>query len=57
MQTTEQKRQYVKPAMRVYELKQRSMLLSGSIQGQAGVQDYTITRDKNDQNEDVDWEW
>ena len=43
MQTTEQKRQYVKPAMRVYELKQRSMLFSGSIQGQAGVQDYTIT--------------
>lgn len=37
------KREYEKPAMRVYELKQRSMLLSGSIQGQAGVEDYTIT--------------
>ena len=43
MQTTEQKRKYEKPAMRVYELKQRSMLLSGSIKGQAGMQDYTIT--------------
>jgi hypothetical protein len=33
------------------------MLLSGSIKGQAGVQNYTITRDKNAQDQDVDWEW
>ena len=46
------KRKYEKPSMQVYELKQRSMLLSGSIQGQAGMQDYTITKDG-----DNDWEW
>ena len=57
MKTTEQKRQYEKPAMRVYELKQKPRLLSGSIQRQAVMQDYTITRDKNAQGQDVDWEW
>lgn len=43
MQTTEQKRKYEKPAMRVFKLKQKPRLLTGSIQGQAGMQDYTIT--------------
>ncbi|MBO4891475.1 MAG: hypothetical protein J5502_02615 [Prevotella sp.] len=52
MKTIEQKRKYEKPAMRVFKLKQQPQLLTGSIQGQAGVQDYTITKDG-----DNDWEW
>ena len=33
MKTTEQKRKYEKPAMRVHELKQKPMLLVGSLLG------------------------
>ena len=47
MQTTEQKRKYEKPSMKVFELKQQPQLLTGSIQGQAGVQDYTITSEED----------
>ena len=37
---TTQKREYEKPSMQVFELKQQSALLAGS-NGQAGVQNYT----------------
>ena len=36
---TTKKKQYEKPSMQVFELKQQSQLLAGS-NGQAGVQDY-----------------
>ncbi len=51
------KKDYQKPTMKVVLMRQRCHILTGSIQGKAGMQYYTITRDKNDQNEDVDWEW
>jgi len=39
MKTTEQKRQYEKPAMQVFELKHQSQLLAGSA-GNGTLQDY-----------------
>ena len=46
------KKEYERPTMQVFMLKQKPRLLSGSIQGQAGMEDYTITKDG-----DNDWEW
>ena len=51
------KKDYQKPTMQVVQMRQRCHILEGSSKGQAGVEDYTITRDKNAQGQDVDWEW
>jgi hypothetical protein len=41
------KKGYEKPTMTVVLMRQRCHILTGSMQGQAGVQDYTITDEYN----------
>jgi len=41
------KKDYQKPTMKVVLMRQRCHILTGSMQGQAGVQDYTITDEYN----------
>ena len=41
------RKDYEKPTMKVVLMRQRCHILTGSMQGQAGVQDYIITDEYN----------
>ena len=41
------KKEYQKPTMKVVLMRQRCHILTGSMQGQAGMEDYTITDEYN----------
>jgi len=41
------KKGYEKPTMKVVLMRQRCHILTGSMQGQAGVQNYTITSEED----------
>ena len=41
------KKDYQKPTMKVVLMRQRCHILTGSMQGQAGMQDYTITSEED----------